>query len=135
MLRHNSFVDNLDQVNVKGGGSQAGRSTGRQPLGRQLLSDYVGYDAAGTDTGAADGIGDLPYRAESLFENLADRHPNLKLFHFSPVEQAIDLAAKAFPVIKPKPKLTDDAPSMTPSCPPRPPTQHLCQATFKQRWR
>ncbi|MEZ4640338.1 MAG: nitrous oxide reductase family maturation protein NosD [Caldilineaceae bacterium] len=120
VLRHNSFVDNLDQVNVKGGGSQAGDQLGGNHWGGNFWSDYVGYDAAGTDTGAADGIGDLPYRAESLFENLADRHPNLKLFHFSPVEQAIDLAAKAFPVIKPKPKLTDDEPRMTPSLPATP---------------
>ncbi|MCB0129879.1 MAG: ATP-binding cassette domain-containing protein, partial [Caldilineaceae bacterium] len=70
-----------------------------------------GYDA--TD----DGIGDLAYRSESLFENLADQYPALALLHFSPVEQAIDLAAQAFPIIKPKPKLTDDAPRMTPLLP------------------
>jgi ABC-type multidrug transport system ATPase subunit len=62
-------------------------------------------------------VGDLVYRAESLFENLADRHPNLMLFHFSPVETAVDLAAQLFPVIKPKPKLTDATPLMAPVLP------------------
>ena len=110
-LRNNTFLDNLEQVGVKGGGSNPGESLGANDWDGNYWSDYAGYDAAD------DGIGDLAYRAESLFENLADQHPALALLHFSPVEQAIDLAAQAFPIIKPKPKLTDDAPLMTPVLP------------------
>lgn len=135
VLRQNTFLDNLEQVGVKGGGSQPGDQLGGNRWDGNYWSDYAGYDQANTaestaesstensatGDGTGDGIGDLPYRAESLFENLADRHPNLKLFHFSPVEAAIDLAAQAFPVIKPKPKLTDAAPLMEPVLPAAPP--------------
>lgn len=112
-LRQNTFLDNLEQVGMTGGGSRAGDQLGANTWDGNFWSDYVGYDAEPT----LDGIGDLPYRSESLFENLSGRHPYLKLFHFSPVEEAIDLAAKAFPVIKPKPKLTDAAPLMIPVLP------------------
>lgn len=114
VLRHNTFLDNLDQVGVKGGGSGAGDQLGGNTWDGNFWSDYVGYDGGEI---AKDGIGDLPYRAESLFENIADRYPQLKLFHFSPVESAIDMAARAFPVIKPKPKLTDETPLMAPVLP------------------
>ena len=110
-LRNNTFLDNLEQVGVKGGGSNPGDALGANRWDGNFWSDYVGYDA--TD----DGIGDLAYRSESLFENLADEYPALGLLHFSPVEQAIDLAAQAFPIIKPKPKLTDSAPRMIPLLP------------------
>ncbi len=111
ILRHNTFLDNLEQVGVKGGGSRPGDELGGNGWDGNFWSDYVGYDATG------EGVGDIPYHAESLFENIADRHPNLSLFFFSPAQQAIDFAAKAFPVIKPKPKLTDEFPEMAPVLP------------------
>lgn len=111
MLRDNTFLDNLEQVGVKGGGSNPGESLGANGWDGNFWSDYVGYDVAG------DGTGDFPYRSESLFENLADQHPELGLLHFSPVEEAIDLAAEAFPIIKPKPKLTDSSPRTAPLLP------------------
>jgi nitrous oxidase accessory protein len=113
VLQHNTFLDNLEQVGMTGGGSRTGDQLGANHWDGNFWSDYVGYDAEPT----LDGIGDLPYRAESLFESLSGRHPTLKLFHFSPVESTIDLAARAFPVIKPKPKLTDATPLMAPVLP------------------
>jgi nitrous oxidase accessory protein len=115
ILRGNTLLDNLEQVGVKGGGSRGVDQLGGNRWDGNYWSDYAGYDAAAAED--RDGIGDLPYRAESLFENIADRHQNLRLFHFSPVEAAVDLAAKAFPVIKPAPKLTDGAPLMAPILP------------------
>jgi nitrous oxidase accessory protein len=111
ILRQNTFLDNLEQVGVKGGGSNPGDELGGNGWDSNYWSDYVGYDATG------EGVGDIPYHAESLFENIADGQPNLRLFFFSPAQQAIDFAAKAFPVIKPKPKLTDELPEMTPILP------------------
>jgi nitrous oxidase accessory protein len=107
----NSFVDNLEQVGVIGPGNFHGNAFTVDGRGN-YWSDYRGYDLAG------DGLGDLPYRAESMFENLMDRHPELRLFQFSPVQQAIDLAVRAFPVVQPRPKLTDSAPLMRalPAC-------------------
>ena len=101
----NAFIDNLEQVGVIGPGNFHGNAFTVDGRGN-YWSDYRGYDLA------RDGIGDLPYRAESLFENLMDRHPELRLFQFSPVQQAVDLAIRAFPVVRPRPKLTDTAPLM-----------------------
>ncbi|MFZ1753864.1 MAG: nitrous oxide reductase family maturation protein NosD [Caldilineaceae bacterium] len=111
ILRENTFLDNLEQVGVKGGGSNPGDELGGNSWDGNYWSDYVGYDATG------EGVGDIAYHAESLFENIADRQPNLRLFFFSPAQQAIDFAAKAFPVIKPKPKLTDEVPIISPVLP------------------
>jgi nitrous oxidase accessory protein len=101
----NSFIDNLEQVAVIGPGNFQGNAFTVGGRGN-FWSDYRGYDLDG------DGVGDLPHRAESLFENLMDRRPELRLFQFSPVQQAVDVAMRAFPVVRPRPKLTDTAPLM-----------------------
>ncbi len=66
----------------------------------------MGYDRDG------DGVGDMPFRAEKLFESLVDSEPILRLFTFSPASQAIDFAASAFPSLRPDPKVIDEAPRM-----------------------
>jgi nitrous oxidase accessory protein len=71
-------------------------------------SDYAGFDADG------DGIGDVPYRSQRLFESLLDDQPNLRLFLFSPAAMAVDFAAKAMPRVRPQIKLEDPAPLMQP---------------------
>ncbi len=103
----NSFIDNQEQILIEGGGDLVGNLWTVNNQGN-YWSDYVGYDQDN------DGFGDLPYRAERLFENLADRYPSLRLFALSPAAQAIDFAAKAVPLVRPKPKLTDNVPLMTP---------------------
>jgi nitrous oxidase accessory protein len=113
----NCFVDNLEQVAVLGGGRFEGNDFTVAGRGN-FWSDYRGYDLDG------DGVGDLAYRSESLFENLMDREPKLRLFLFSPAQQAVEMAAKAFPMVMPQPKLSDEAPLMAPAeaaIPPPPP--------------
>jgi nitrous oxidase accessory protein len=100
----NGFEENLEQVAVRGEGLAPDAN---HWLGN-YWSDYVGYDSD------ADGVGEVPYRSERLFEKLADRHPALRLFLHSPAESALDFAARAFPVVRPHPKLTDAAPRMAP---------------------
>jgi nitrous oxidase accessory protein len=104
----NAFLENLEQVAVQGGGNFRGNDFTIDGRGN-FWSDYRGYDLDG------DGIGDLEYASHSLFENLMDREPKLRLFLFSPAQQAIDMAARAFPIMMPRPKFTDTAPLMTPS--------------------
>lgn len=106
----NSFIDNGEQIQVRGGGTLSGNTWFRDNKGN-YWSDYVGYDEN------RDGIGDVPYLAESLFESLIDRYPTIRIFIFSPVSQAIEFASQAFPVFKPEPKVQDNYPLVEPYMP------------------
>jgi len=108
----NSFVDNEMQVGIAGGGGRAENNIWTVAGQGNYWSDYVGYDGDG------DNLGDIPYKAERLFENMIDHNSTLRLFLYSPVEQAVDFAARAVPFVKPKPKLTDETPMMDPVIPP-----------------
>lgn len=103
----NAFIDNVEQVAVLGGGSFSGNSFTIAGRGN-FWSDYGGYDLDG------DGLGDIPLVSRSLFENLMDREPKLRMFLFSPAQQAVEMAAKALPSLQPQPKFTDEAPLMQP---------------------
>ncbi|MGB3713112.1 MAG: nitrous oxide reductase family maturation protein NosD [Candidatus Promineifilaceae bacterium] len=108
----NSFVDNEQQVGIAGGSGGRYQQNDWTVDGRgNYWSDYVGYDAN------ADGLGDVAYKSERLFENLMDRDSSLRLFIYSPVEQAVDFAARAVPFVKPQPKMVDEAPLMQPEVP------------------
>jgi nitrous oxidase accessory protein len=110
IFQSNTFLENHQQVSVQGRGNLLNNTWQQDGVGN-YWSDYVGYD------GDADGTGDVPYRAEKLFENLADSEPALRLFSFSPASQAIDFAASAFPSLRPDPKVVDEAPQMRYSIP------------------
>lgn len=111
----NEFHENLEQVAILGSGELKNNAFTLAGRGN-FWSDYAGFDADG------DGLGDLPYRATSLFENLIDREPKLRLFLYSPAQQAIELASRAFPIMQPQAKITDTAPLMQPG-PFAPPAQ------------
>ena len=110
----NVFLDNGTQVAVVGGRALAGNAWHSEGRGN-FWSDYVGFDADG------DGVGDIPYRSQSVFESLMDAYPELRLFQLSPAVDAIDMAARAFPLFQPRPKMSDEYPLMEPpSLPPVP---------------
>ena len=103
----NVFQENHEQMTVSGSGnlvnnrwSQAGRGN--------YWSDYAGFDVD------ANGVGDLPYRVQSLYEDLLQSYPELRLFQLSPATQALDLAAQAFPIFQPAAKLVDEHPLTAP---------------------
>lgn len=115
-FRDNIFLDNGQQVTVAGGGDLLRNEWAMDGRGN-YWSDYAGFDADG------DAIGDLPYAAKSLYDTLTGAHPELRLFQLSPAVDALDLAAKAFPLFAPQPRLSDPAPLMQP--PALPPTPGL----------
>lgn len=100
----NTFWENLEQMAVQGGGDISRANTWRD----NYWSDYSGYDANG------DGVGDVPYQADRLFENLTDREPLLRMLIYSPAAQALEFAGAALPFFRPQPKLVDAAPRMQP---------------------
>ncbi|MEZ5331833.1 MAG: nitrous oxide reductase family maturation protein NosD [Thermoanaerobaculia bacterium] len=104
VIESNDFLENGEQVAFGGAGADPEANLWRG----NHWSDYTGYDADG------DGTGDVPYRAEKLFESVADRTPELRVFAGSPAAAALDFAAQAFPVVKPRPKLVDPVPRLHP---------------------
>jgi nitrous oxidase accessory protein len=110
----NSFLENVEQVAILGNGDAL-----RNPFavaGRgNYWSDYRGFDLD------HDGVGDIEYRADALFEDLVDRDPRMRLFLFSPAQHAIGMAARAFPIVAPRPKIVDPSPLLVPHATPVPP--------------
>ncbi len=101
----NAFVENRTQVSVRAGGTLGGNDLARDGRGN-YWSDYAGFDIDGN------GIGDLTHEPRDPFARLVDRFPELRIQAFSPVESALDFAARAVPVFLPKPACTDPNPLM-----------------------
>lgn len=103
----NNFIDNIDQIAVAGRGGLGANAFWKGDRGN-YWSDYSGYDQN------ADGVGDFVHESHTLFENLMDRQPALRLFLFSPAQQAVEFVGRAIPAVRPEPKFTDEVPLMRP---------------------
>ncbi len=71
-------------------------------------SDYRGYDAD------RDGVGDQPYLPRPAFAGRLGDDDTLRLFQFTPAQQALDMAADMFPVFKYNAVIEDGEPLMRP---------------------
>ena len=103
----NAFVGNRTQVQVLGTGTAEGNEWSVGGRGN-YWSDALIYDAN------RDGVSEIPYRSDNIYEVLADRFPQLGFFDTTPAAEAIDLAARLFPIFAPRPKLTDPYPLVQP---------------------
>lgn len=106
-LTENNFIDNIDQVSVAGRGSLQANRFWKGERGN-FWSDYTGYDQN------RDGVGDFVHESQTLFENMLDREPSLRLFLFSPAQQAVEFVGRAIPAVRPEPKFVDEVPLMRP---------------------
>ena len=106
-LVDNNFIENINQIAVAGRGSLDANQFWRGERGN-FWSDYTGYDQNN------DGIGDFVHESYTLFENLMDKQPSLRLFLFSPAQQAIEFVGRAIPAVRPEPKFVDEVPLMRP---------------------
>lgn len=104
-LVNNNFIDNIDQIAVAGRGSLEANKFWKGERGN-FWSDYSGYDQN------ADGIGDFVHESNTLFDNLLDKEPSLRLFLFSPAQQAVEFVGRAVPAVRPEPKFEDEVPLM-----------------------
>jgi nitrous oxidase accessory protein len=69
-------------------------------------SDYSGYDANG------DGVGDNAYEPRPPFAGGLTNNPTLGFFRFTIAQEAIDAAARMFPVYDYDPVIRDESPLM-----------------------
>jgi nitrous oxidase accessory protein len=87
----NNFIANLSPLQI------VGRSTTTHWNGAKAgnyWSDYEGYDLD------ADGIGDIPYKIQNVFEHMEGNYPRLRVYLLSPASQALALAETGFPIIE-----------------------------------
>lgn len=103
----NAFLANRVQVDVYGRTRNSGNEWSHAGRGN-YWSDYVGFDADG------DGTGDTAYHVEQFFENLAERWPGASLLRMGPAAEALEMAARAFPIVQPETLVTDEHPLLAP---------------------
>ena len=103
----NAFIGNRTPVQILGTGTAEGNEWSVD--GRGNYWDDAAYDRDG------DGISDIPYRLDSTYEALADRHPVLAFFDGTPGPDALDAAARLFPIFAPRPRLVDPHPLVRPT--------------------
>lgn len=97
----NTFLDNLTHVEV------IGHCDSRKNTWEgNYWSDHIAYDTDG------DGVSEIPYAPQSLYEDLLARHPALGLMRFSPSVTAIEFAGRMFPLSRAELKLYDERPSI-----------------------
>ena len=104
----NNFLNNLSLLRLRGR-AQIGHNNLFYKNGRgNYWSDYRGYDLDG------DGIGDIPYKLQGIWDYLETEYPEYPLFFFSPLTTALDMAEKAFPIIETPITAEDKFPLMKP---------------------
>jgi len=89
IFTNNSFEDNRSPLFL------VGKRTGTVWEEGGVGNFWGGYEGFDLD---ADGIGDVPYHIQNIFDFIESRHPALRLFLESPASQALAAATKTFPI-------------------------------------
>jgi nitrous oxidase accessory protein len=87
----NNFIGNLSPIRVIGKTSNMQWDVANRG---NYWSEYSGYDLDG------DGIGDVPFRVQNLFEHLEGNRPRLRIYFFSAASEALAAAEQSFPLIQ-----------------------------------
>jgi len=95
----NAWISNETPVVVTGGGD----ALGNEWRGNHWDA-YVGFDQN------HDGTGDTPYRHDRLADDLFARHPDLRFLTGSPAVASLEVLARLFPLLAPRPVVIDSAP-------------------------
>jgi nitrous oxidase accessory protein len=90
-FQSNNFVENLSPMWV------VGKQTSNSWNGEQRGNYWSGYDGYDLD---GDGVGDVPFKIQNVFEHLEGNYPRLRLYLFSPAAQALAVAERVLPVIE-----------------------------------
>jgi nitrous oxidase accessory protein len=117
----NRLVENIEQVRMDRPDSTAGVH-----WAGNFWSDYTGYDADG------DGLGEIPYRAMKVFDQIAASNSALRLLAYSPSAQALDFGARLFPLFAPQSMVVDERPLTRAGTPPRLPESF--PSTARSHW-
>lgn len=113
-IYENTFIDNVKQVGITTTGTFKGNNWSKDGRGN-YWSDFAGYDADGN------GIGDVSYRVDDLYNTLTDKYPDLVFYQETPAARVISLAAEMFPILRPRPLVEDEFPLIErPALPPAP---------------
>lgn len=87
----NNIVENLSPLELVGRQTE---NAWNGPVSGNYWSDYEGFDLDG------DGVGDLPYRIQNIFEHMEAEMPLLRLYLFSPAAQSLAMAERGFPLFQ-----------------------------------
>jgi nitrous oxidase accessory protein len=87
----NNFIRNLSPIKLIG--KSTTNQWSRNGVGN-YWSEYTGYDLDG------DGIGDVPFKIQNLFEHLEGNYPRLRIYFDSPSAQVLAMAEQSFPVLE-----------------------------------
>jgi len=99
IAKNNSFMGNMNQVVVMGGGS-----ANRNVWEGNYWDDYEGFDTNG------DGIGDTPYQTFDYADRLWMDVPNAQFFKSTPILEFVDLLERLAPFSAPVLLIEDRAP-------------------------
>jgi len=100
VLAQNNFIHNLTELLLDVGRTEIQWT---DSTGGNYWTGYDGYDLDG------DGIGDIPYNIQNVFQVMESNCPEVRYYLFSPAAEILEAAEKALPILG-QGKSRDEAP-------------------------